>query len=361
MSLWQTFKDAIGYEAGPEQQNVGDLMDGAPSENRITMLGTPGAGKSAHLAGLLIAADRLVAKSQNTNNPFRYYLREGSGNIEHDKSALRAGHFPPKTGLIKQSTIETRVTFEWARVTHLGASEIPLSKRQLDMPICDLAGEDVIQLIEKVNAARTLGDAAQISHNRVAGLIIQSSGFLLILKATRAQGLEFELEKEPEDEGLSIYSDANMKRMLDGVVRYKKQNKTCPALSKVGIIVTAWDGLAPVAEQISTITGRPWNPLDKDLSQEALDKFMQAFYPSTYAAIKSLHLKNLAYFPSFFEVERDSMGTPICWDGTDSPKIKKPAIFDPSHSWEDNVNTVLYSEYWFFKELEWLQGFAALG
>jgi len=363
MGLGKSILDAIGYES-PNQgnENVGDLMDAQLNQNRITMIGTMGAGKSSHLAGLLIAADRKVSKTRDTDYPFRYYLREGSGNIEHDKSALRDGHFPPKTPALRSSAIEQRITFEWAHIKRLGTTEVPLSKRQSDMPICDLAGEDLCLLIEKVNQTRTLQQASQLSAQRITSMIMQSSGLMLIIKATRAHGLGIELEKEPTNiEGLSVYSDANMKRMIDGVVRFKKQNPNSPPLRGVAIVVTAWDGLAPVAEQISTITGQKFDPLDVKISQECLDKFLYACYPSTHAAISSLHLRNVRYFPSFFEVERDSNGEPICWDGGNSPKIKKPAIFDPQRSWDDNVNTILSSEFWFFKELDWLQEYATLG
>ncbi len=360
---WQAFKDAIGYEpSSTNNANVGDLMDIQANQNRITMIGTMGAGKSSHLAGLLIAADRKVSKTRDTDYPFRYYLREGSGNIEHDKSALRNGHFPPKTGALKATTIEQRITFEWAHIKRIAGQELTLSKRQSDMPICDLAGEDLCLLIEKVNRTRTLQQAALLNAQRITSMVMQSSGLMLMIKATRAQGLGIELEKEPTSiDGLSIYSDANMKRMIDGVVRFKKQNSSSPPLKGIAIVVTAWDGLAPVAEQISTITGQKFDPLDIKISQECLDKFLYACYPSTHAAISSLHLRNVRYFPSFFEVERDSHGKPVCWDGMESPKIKKPALFDPNRSWEDNVNTVLSSEFWFFKELDWLQEFATLG
>jgi hypothetical protein len=358
MSLWRTFKEVIGYESAPKaNSNVGDLMDADASKNGITMIGTMGAGKSAHLAGLLIAADRRVAKTEKTDHPFRYYLREGSGNTEHDKSALRAGHFPPKTGALKSSTIQQRITFEWAHTTTFANKEFILSKHLSDMPICDLAGEDLCLLIEKVNQMRTLEQAAQLNANRIISMIVQSSGLMIIVKATRAQGLGIELEKEPVGiDGLSIYSDANMKRMLDGIVRFKKQNSNSPPLKGIAVVVTAWDGLAPVADKISLITGSKFDPLDEKISQESLAKFMYMCYPSTYAGIISFGLKNVHYFPSFFEVERDSNNNPVCWEGTSSPKICKPDIFDPSaRDFSDNVNTIKSSEFWFFRELDWLQ------
>jgi hypothetical protein len=359
---WQTIKDVIGYEntSKTQNQNVGDLINTEADQTRITMIGTMGAGKSAHLAGLLIAADRKVSKSKDTEYPFRYYLREGSGNIEHDKSALRDGHFPPKTGSLKASIIEPGLTFEWTHEKDFLGKKVSLSRKQAYMPICDLAGEDLCQLIEKVNQTRTLQQASELNAQRITSIITQSSGLMLIIKATRAQGLGIELEKEPTGiNGLSIYSDANLKRMVNGVVRYKKQNSSSPPIRGVAVIVTAWDGLAPAAEQISTITGQKFDPTDVRISQESLDKFMYMCYPSTHAAITSLGLKNIRYFPSFFEIERDSKNNPVYWEGTMSPKIKKPDIFDPSaKDFSDNVNTIKNSEYWFFKELDWLQEFA---
>lgn len=360
MSIWKTLGEVIGLGDKPKvEQNIGDLMDAESESNGITMIGTMGAGKSAHLAGLLIAADRKVSKSKNTEYPFRYYMREGSGNTEHDKSALRAGHFPPKTGALKASTIQQRITFEWAHTTNFAGKTFTLNRKQSDMPICDLAGEDLCLLIEKVNQMRTLEQAAQLNANRVINMIVQSSGLMLIIKATRAQGLGVELEKEPVGiDGLSIYGDANMKRMINGVVSFKKKNPDSPPLKGIAVVVTAWDALAPVAEKISLITGKKFDPTDTRISQESLDKFLYMCYPSTHAAITSLGLKNIQYFPSFFEVETDSKGEPICWEGTNSPKIKKPDIFQPGRDFADNVNTITNSEYWFFKELDWLQNYA---
>lgn len=356
--LWQDVKNTIGWESNSQNSNIGDLFDAQPDVNRITMIGTMGAGKSTHLAGLVKAMDRKVSKSRGTEYPFRYYLNEGSSNILHDVSALRAGHFPPKTGAFKSSQLEPGITFEWAHVK----GPLTLWKRQAKMPVCDLAGEDLVQLIERVKEVRTLQQASQANAERITNTVNQSAGLLLTIKATRAQGLGVELEKEPNQiDGMSIYSDANLSRMVNGIIKYKRQNRRSPPLRGVAIVVTAWDGLAPVAKQISQITGQPFDPLDIKISSESIDKFVYACFPSTHAAITSLGIKNIRYFPSFFEIERDDKQQPICWEGTLSPRIKRAEIFDPQYNWEDNVNTVIDSEYWFFKELDWLQEFASLG
>ena len=133
MSFWKTFKDTIGLEDNDKNNNAGDLLDVEAGQNRLTMIGTMGAGKSVHLAGLLIAADRKVSKSRGTDHPFRYFIDEGSANIENDKSALRAGHFPPKTGAMKSSSVEPASIFEWSHVKNIAGKEITLSKRQAKM------------------------------------------------------------------------------------------------------------------------------------------------------------------------------------------------------------------------------------
>jgi hypothetical protein len=370
MPLWDTFKDVIGYET-PQQQtsNPGDLYDAETGKNRITMIGTMGAGKSAHLASLLIAADRKVSKSRNTEYPFRYLIEEGSGNIEHDKSAMRAGHFPPKTGALKASVVEPGLTFEWSHVSHALGKEITLSRKIAKMPIADLAGEDLCQLIEKVSQVRTLQQASQINAERITNIITQSEGLMFIIKATRAQGLGIQLEKEPVGiDGLSIYSDANYKRMINGIVKYKRQHPNSPPLRGIAVVITAWDGLASVAKQIEQITGSPFDPtfykrdkngnIDTTRSQEILDKFLYMCFPSTHAAITSLHLGNVKYFPSFIETEKDSTGNPVCWEGTQSPKISCRDLFDPTESFEDNVNSIHYSYFWLNQELDWLKNFA---
>jgi hypothetical protein len=360
--MWQTIKDVTGYESPfkpTAQKGMGDLLDVDAGQNLLTMVGTMGAGKSAHLSGLLIAADRKVSKTKGTEYPFRYFIDEGSANIENDKSALRAGHFPPKTLTMKASTVEPAATFEWAHVKYLAGRELTLSRRQSKMSIADMAGEDLVNLIEQVNKTRTLQQASQINVDRSINLVCNSSALMLIIKATRAQGLEIELEPEPTGiDGLSVYSDANLTRIVKGIVRFKRQNPNSPKLTHLAIVVTAWDGLAPVAKQISQLTGQPFDPLDTKMSADSLDKFVYAFYPSTHATIHSLGLSNIRYFPSFFEVERDSENKPVCWPGGNSPKIKRPEIFDRGRNWEDNVNTIKSSEYWFFKELDWLQELA---
>lgn len=363
MPFWDTAKEIVGWESNNQRnQNVGAIMDAGTAESGVTMIGTKGSGKSAFLAATLIAADRRVTKSKGTEYPFTYNIDEGTGDIENSKSAMRAGHFPPKTGKLGISTVEPCATFQYVHQKFLpGGKPFVLSRKIVHSVMADLAGEDLINLIERVNQARTLEDAAKIPADRAITMVCRSNAILLIIKATRAQGLEIELEKEPTDvTGMSMYSDANLKRMVQGICKFKRQNSSFPPLNHVGVVVTAWDGLAPVAEQISRITGTPFNPLDVRISKASLEKFMEAFYPSTYAAITSLGLNNIEYFPSFIELEKVN-GKPVSWDPNNPNdfKIKRRDIFDRTANWQDNVNAIHYSEYWSFKVLDWLQALAS--
>jgi ABC-type phosphate/phosphonate transport system ATPase subunit len=80
-----SFLKDILWEKKSGNQNVGAIMNAGTSEGGITLIGTKGAGKSALLASLLIAADRRVSKSRGTEYPFIYSIDEGTGDIENSK------------------------------------------------------------------------------------------------------------------------------------------------------------------------------------------------------------------------------------------------------------------------------------
>jgi hypothetical protein len=352
MPWLQTAKDLIGYEPRqPKISQVGALLDVDTGKNRITMIGTQGSGKSTFLSELLISGDRLVEKTP-PDKIFRLLVNEGSSNLEHEKSAMRAGFFPNKTTKLKATNIEPGLTFEWANVSYVLGQRIETGRKVVKMPVADLAGEDLVQLIEKVNAVRTLQEAEQLNANRVTNIVTQSAAFLFIVKASRLQGLdEHPLEEEPTDiNGMSIYSDANFKRMLDGIIRYKRQNHNSPPIRSIAFVLTAWDTLDPIAKQIQAVTGEPFDPTDDKISQESLSRLITACLPSTSAAVKSLGIPNVRYFPSWVETEKS--------DGTTAPKIKRIPVFDPEHRWDENVNTIRYSEKHCWKVLDWIKEFA---
>jgi hypothetical protein len=354
MSWWQTAKDIVGYEPSrPKIGPTGSLLDVDTGQNRMTMIGTQGAGKSVFLSHMLIAGDRLVEKTP-PDKIFRLLVNEGSSNLEHDKCAMRAGNFPPKTAKLKATSIEPGLTFEWANVSTVLGQRLETGKKIVKMPIADLAGEDLCQLIEKVNTVRTLQDAEQLNAQRVTNIVTQSAAFLFIVKASRLQGLDdVPIEEEPTDiNGMSIYSDANFKRMLDGIVRYKRLNRNSPPIRSIAFVITAWDTLAPVAEQIQAITGEPFDPTDTKISQESLGRLVTACLRSTSAAIKSLEIPNVRYFPSWVETKKDPK--------TQKEYITRNKMFEPGRRWDENVNSIKYSEAWDWRIIDWIKEFATV-
>lgn len=361
MSFWKTVANTIGYQSNNTDQKVGALLDAQAERNRISIIGTGGAGKTTYATLLVKAAERKASKSKNTDYPFKVIVEEGNSNLYGDLAAIRAGHFPPKTGAFKTMNIEPGLTLEWQQLT-LGG-KMPLWTKRVNVPICDLAGEDIVQLIDKVKEVRTLQQAAASNVEKLMKFVNQSSGYIITIKATRGQGLGLETENEATSvKGMSEYSDANLARIVSSIIKYKHANPhSSPPIRGIAIVVTAWDALDPVAKQISAITGQRFDPTDVNISQESLEKFVYACFPSTHAAITSLGLRNTRYFPSYILTEKDSNGKEICWEGTNSPKIKRKEIFEPGTNWEDNVNTIYDSEFWSYQALDWLQEFATLG
>lgn len=352
MSWLQTLKDLSGYET-PHQKTgqVGTLLDAPNSNNNITMVGTAGCGKSTYLNMLLISSDRLVAKTP-PDKVYQCLLDEKSSNLEHEKSALRDGLFPPKTKKLVASSVTPALKFRWANRTTVLGRQIETGEVVANMAVADLAGEDLCLLIEQVANIRNLQDAEKVAAQKVTSIIMNTSAFIFIVKSSRLQGLGTQIEKEPTSmEGLSVYSDANFKRMLDGIIRYKRLNRNSPAIRSIAFVFTAWDTLAPVAEQIQAITGQPFDPKDEKISHESLSKLAMACLPSTWAAVKSLGIPNIRFFPSWIDTEKNP--------DTGEPKIKKVSMFEPGRDWTDNVNSIYYSENWCWKQIAWIKEFAA--
>jgi hypothetical protein len=357
MSLWQTFKDTIGWEGTDKNTNAGAILDAQVGQNMIALLGTMRAGKTTHVAGLVAAAQYKASESLYNDRRFRVLLEEGGTNILHDIGELRAGHFPPATTAGKRSTVRPGFTLEWEEPTLFG-SKILTIKKQVKSSILDLAGEDLVQLITQVKNARTLEQAAEIhAADQLTNIVNQCTALLVTVNATRAEGLPI-YEPEPTNiTGMSTHSDANLARMILAIIQYKHNNPYTPKLKRVAIIVTACDALFPIAKTIEQMTGRPFDPLNPQISNTSLDTFVKAFFPSTHATLASLNI-NLQYFPSFFEIEKVN-NKPVYWEGTTSPKIKTGNIFD-TPDWEHNVNRPKFSEFWFNKEIDWLREFAMM-
>ena len=350
----QELMNIVGMDAHHESSTATPIHL-FPVKNRISGIGTTKAGKSAHFAGLVKAAEKQVAKTKGSDYPFFCQILENTSNILEDVARLRDGHFPDKTDAYQQFAAEAGLLLEWehrVKVPLLGSRK--LWTKRLQVPICDLAGEDLAQIIRQVRAAGIIGNETRSRVRQLISYVRQSDGYIIIIKATRARGLGKVMEEEV-GKGLSKYADANLVRMIYDILTYKALHPERP-VKGVAVVITAWDRLAPVAKQIG------FDPLSPTVGQRDIEHFVEAAFPSTYAAITSMRVPNIRYFPSFFETEKNEKGEELCWqDEPDSPRIKKVNIHDPQYEWYDNVGAIKDSEKFFFDELNWLREFAMLG
>lgn len=352
MGLIQRFYDFVGYEPGQKNNNTGSLLDTKVSKKTVVALGTMRAGKTTHFAGLGATVQYKASESAKTDSKFRAIIREAHGNMLDDIAELRCGHFPQATPVTTSNMMKPGFTFEWEEPTFFGSKWFT-AKRQADMPVIDYAGEQLIQLMTKVKDARTLEQASAIQgFDQITVTVNQCSALLIIINAERAEGLPI-FKPEPQIKGMSKHPDVNDQRMILPIIEFKHSNKGfTPPLERVGIVITACDILFPIAQTIQNFTGRPFDPLNPEISNESLDRFMKAFFPGTHSLIASLNVA-VQYFPSFFETDG-------YWDTEKTqPKIRRGNIFD-SPDWDHNVNRPKFSEYWFNKEIEWLKEFATM-
>ncbi len=353
MSFNQRFKDFVGIESTQNTGKVRSVLDSKVTQKTIITLGTMRAGKTTFLSGLGATAQYKASESAKTDNKFRFIPKEGHTNLLDDIAELRCAHFPPATPITNFSTVKPAFAFEWEDATFFGSHFNAV--RQADLPVIDYAGEQLVQLMTKVKAARTIEQMMALDNqgsDQLTSTVNQASALLPIINAERAEGLPI-FKPEPFDriKGMSKHPDVNLQRMLGPIIEYKHENrKYCPPLERIGVVITACDLLFPISKAISARTNRPFDPLNPAISNESLDSFMKAFFPGTHSLITSLGL-NVQYFPCYFETDG-------FWDEAKTePKIKTGNIFD-SPDWEHNVNRPKYTEYWFNRIIEWIKELA---
>jgi hypothetical protein len=355
MSLTERAKNFLGWESTQDNSKVASILDRKVHKKTIVAIGTMRAGKTTHFAGLGATAQYKASESVKTENRFRVIIKEAQSNLLDDIAELRCGHFPEATKVTASNTVKPAYAFEWEDPTFFGNKFNVI--RQADMPVIDFAGEQLVQLMDKMKAVKTVEQGMQIEGvDQLTSTVNQCSALLPIINAERAEGLPI-FKPEPQIKGMSKHPDVNLQRMLSPIIEYKHDNRQyTPALERIGIVITACDVLFPIAQTIESFTGRPFRPLDPEYSQDSLNTFMKAFFPGTHSLIASLNI-NVQYFPSYFELEKIN-GQIQYWDAEKTqPKIKRGNIFD-SPDWEHNVNRPKFTEYWFNREIEWLKEFA---
>jgi len=145
--------------------------------------------------------------------------------------------------------------------------------------------------------------------------------------------------------------DPFLERELEDLINYKRTHRSRP-IRGVAVVITAWDRLKPVADKIG------FDILNPIVGQEDLYNFVRACFPAVHAAIKSLRIPNVAYFPSFFETETNEDDTEKRWpDDTPIIKQRRSELGNPDEWWRD-LRKINYSEGPYVRFIGWLKQLA---
>lgn len=318
-----------------------------PVKSRVSTIGTVGAGKSAVVGGIVMAAETLVAD----NPSFFCRVIEGTSEIHQDVADLRDGHFPKKTVPFEQYATESGLLLEQEQKV----AGLRYGIKRVQNPICDIAGEDLAQTIRQVRMAGPLGNIAKQAVRNLIAYVRESDAYIITIKATRAKGLfpkGEQLETE-QDHKLSADPDVNLVRLLEDLINYKETHRS-RKIQGAAIVVTAWDRLkqSGIADKIG------FDILNPHVGQNDLINFVKGCFPAVYAAIRSLRIPNVQYFPSFFEVDTDEQGNIKTWeDGSPIIKQRQTNLGNPDEWWSD-LRKISYSEKTYVDLIHWLMQFA---
>jgi hypothetical protein len=316
----------------PQQTQVEPLSKTFKFKTKFAMVGTIGSGKTTVSTLMVLTSQTLSNMLPN----FTCRTLPGSTNIIDYVSKMRTGHFPPKTDATSPERHEDGLLCRWA--ARFAGS------KQVNIPICDLAGEKLQSMIQTL-AHRRRDPTSQEAYNISSSLINyvrDCEGYILIAPASRAMAFQdgVQLEKETEDEelsGISVDPDANLYNFVQDIIAYKENCKGKP-IKAIAVVVTKWDKLMPYAQEMGI-------DLD-DTTGQGIQAFMETFFPQTTSLLKfekdrpgsSLELR---FFPSYVKVAKDSQGKPQRWpDGHDKiemePNLRIPKYW--AQSYVDLIN-----------------------
>jgi hypothetical protein len=167
------FLDAAGIKMPEQRRDATPTIGQFPYGRRIAFLGTPGAGKTATVAGLVCRAEEKVGELAHSDSPFYCQVLEHGSDIHEDVSKLRKGFFPAKTETYLGFRSSPGLLMEWKKFLPMN---IPLMGRligrdvgrrqqlwhkMLQLPICDLPGETLSQCIRQVRELQSMTCANQ--------------------------------------------------------------------------------------------------------------------------------------------------------------------------------------------------------
>jgi hypothetical protein len=338
----QDFLTALNWNPAQNREHVPGQNE-FPYGNRVALISPPQEGKTAVVSGLFMRAQQKVRETVYTDTPFYCRVLEGGSNIHQDISNLMSGYFPSKTrsylgfrsspGLLleQKKFLDLRVPLTGRLLgrENIGKRQ-QLWHKMLQLPICDLPGETLTQVMWQVRALQNKSQllaTKQIVENAIMEMR-ESDAYIFILKASTAMGLGQQLETE-HDQTISSDPDVNITRMLEDLINYKmSQGKQ---IKRSFIAITAWDKMARRGQQLG------FNFLDPYLGRRTMEDFVASCYPQFYAALhSSLRSEQIDYYPLYFQTEKNDNGTEKIFEdevmlrdetGTLMPRIvKRPHI-----------------------------------
>lgn len=326
--------------------------------NKVALIAPPGAGKTVTVSGLFMRAQAKVRQTVNSDTPFYARILEKGSDIHQDISNLMDGIFPAKTQAYLGFRSSPGMLLEQKKFLGTGrrlfGTKIrkQLWHKMLQLPICDLPGETLTQVMWQVRAQT--GYQAKETRSMIEHAIKEmrsSNAYIFILKASTAKGLGEQLEQE-RDRTVSRDPDVNIVRMLEDVANHKmKQNDQMRAAY---VVIAATDKIQKRAERIG------FDLLSPISGQKDIENFVANCFPQFYSALHSYYISKIKYYPMFFETVKDDNGKERIFedtievrnkDGTFGVRtVKRPHIivkdiFDPSarNIWQ-NARKISHSE-----------------
>jgi len=287
-------------------------------EQRVTVVGTMGSGKTTVLGCLYLTA---VDKANREKN-FRCRINEKTSGIRQVPSDLRDGLFPEPTP--QEATFEADLLMRWEQLTNT---------QTIRLPFCETAGEEIQKLIGKFQeGVYVLNPEDYTQPGLLYEYVLRSNGFIVVAPVTRAQLIGGSTEASPT----KIQDpDVNISRLLDCIFTYKERT-AAPQIKGIAVLLTKYDAeTARLADQGMDLT----NPV-------GVEKFMRTYFPDTYATLQFYGLHNVKFWPTWVELAQD-------------PKTRE-AIKHPIRGYRIKVNyqrrVPYYSEKSYLELIDWIKG-----
>ena len=171
----------------------------------------------------------------------------------------------------------------------------------LQVPVVDVAGEEVATLIERFGMGSQILDYSEhLRHSATLyNDILMSSGFIVVVPVTRARMMQgVALESEPDN--LPTDPDVNISRLLTTIYHYKQKTRT-KKVKGICVVFTKYDQL----HQITTVKGMDLT------SPQGIRKFMLAFFPETYRTLDFYGLEKVIFLPVWVDLDEEAENYPF--------------------------------------------------